>query len=208
MMTNNTYYFEPSVIEKTPYGERSYDVYSRLLKDRIVLLGSEVNDAVASLICAQLLFLESQDPEKEIYLYINSPGGSVTAGMAIYDTMNYITPPIATVCMGRAASMGAFLLSAGQKGMRYALPNSQVMIHQPLGGFQGQATDIDIHAREILRMRETLNGLLAKHTGQPIEKIAQDTERDNFMTAEMAQAYGLVDKVLASRRDLLAEKSE
>lgn len=173
-----------------------------------MLLGSEVNDAVASLICAQLLFLESQDPEKEIYLYINSPGGSVTAGMAIYDTMNYITPPIATVCMGRAASMGAFLLSAGQKGMRYALPNSQVMIHQPLGGFQGQATDIDIHAREILRMRETLNGLLAKHTGQPIEKIAQDTERDNFMTAEMAQAYGLVDKVLASRRDLLAEKSE
>ena len=198
----------PYVVEQTARGERSYDIFSRLLKDRIVLLGSEVNDAVASLICAQLLFLESQDPEKEIYLYINSPGGSVTAGMAIYDTMNYITPPIATVCMGRAASMGAFLLSAGQKGMRYALPNSQVMIHQPLGGFQGQATDIDIHAREILRMRETLNGLLAKHTGQPIEKIAQDTERDNFMTAEMAQAYGLVDKVLASRRDLLAEKSE
>ena len=198
----------PYVVEQTSRGERSYDIFSRLLKDRIVLLGSEVNDAVASLICAQLLFLESQDPEKEIYLYINSPGGSVAAGMAIYDTMNYITPPIATVCMGRAASMGAFLLSAGQKGMRYALPNSQVMIHQPLGGFQGQATDIDIHAREILRMRETLNGLLAKHTGQPIEKIAQDTERDNFMTAEMAQAYGLVDKVLASRRDLLAEKSE
>ena len=198
----------PIVVEKSGRTERAYDIFSRLLKDRIVLLGSEVNDAVASLICAQLLFLESQDPEKEIYLYINSPGGSVTAGMAIYDTMNYITPPIATVCMGRAASMGAFLLSAGQKGMRYALPNSQVMIHQPLGGFQGQATDIDIHAREILRMRETLNGLLAKHTGQPIEKIAQDTERDNFMTAEMAQAYGLVDKVLASRRDLLAEKSE
>ncbi len=198
----------PIVIETSGRTERAYDIFSRLLKDRIVLLGSEVNDAVASLICAQLLFLESQDPEKEIYLYINSPGGSVTAGMAIYDTMNYITPPIATVCMGRAASMGAFLLSAGQKGMRYALPNSQVMIHQPLGGFQGQATDIDIHAREILRMRETLNGLLAKHTGQPIEKIAQDTERDNFMTAEMAQAYGLVDKVLASRRDLLAEKSE
>ena len=196
------------VVETSGRTERAYDIFSRLLKDRIVLLGSEVNDAVASLICAQLLFLESQDPEKEIYLYINSPGGSVTAGMAIYDTMNYITPPIATVCMGRAASMGAFLLSAGQKGMRYALPNSQVMIHQPLGGFQGQATDIDIHAREILRMRETLNGLLAKHTGQPIEKIAQDTERDNFMTAEMAQAYGLVDKVLASRRDLLAEKSE
>ena len=198
----------PIVVETSGRTERAYDIFSRLLKDRIVLLGSEVNDAVASLICAQLLFLESQDPEKEIYLYINSPGGSVTAGMAIYDTMNYITPPIATVCMGRAASMGAFLLSAGQKGMRYALPNSQVMIHQPLGGFQGQATDIDIHAREILRMRETLNGLLAKHTGQPIEKIAQDTERDNFMTAEMAQAYGLVDKVLPSRRDLLAEKSE
>ena len=198
----------PIGVETSGRTERAYDIVSRLLKDRIVLLGSEVNDAVASLICAQLLFLESQDPEKEIYLYINSPGGSVTAGMAIYDTMNYITPPIATVCMGRAASMGAFLLSAGQKGMRYALPNSQVMIHQPLGGFQGQATDIDIHAREILRMRETLNGLLAKHTGQPIEKIAQDTERDNFMTAEMAQAYGLVDKVLASRRDLLAEKSE
>ena len=198
----------PIVVETSGRTERAYDIFSRLLKDRIVLLGSEVNDAVASLICAQLLFLESQDPEKEIYLYINSPGGSVTAGMAIYDTMNYITPPIATVCMGRAASMGAFLLSAGQKGMRYALPNSQVMIHQPLGGFQGQATDIDIHAREILRMRETLNGLLAKHTGQPIEKIAQHTERDNFMTAEMAQAYGLVDKVLASRRDLLAEKSE
>ena len=198
----------PIVVETSGRTERAYDIFSRLLKDRIVLLGSEVNDALASLICAQLLFLESQDPEKEIYLYINSPGGSVTAGMAIYDTMNYITPPIATVCMGRAASMGAFLLSAGQKGMRYALPNSQVMIHQPLGGFQGQATDIDIHAREILRMRETLNGLLAKHTGQPIEKIAQDTERDNFMTAEMAQAYGLVDKVLASRRDLLAEKSE
>ena len=198
----------PIVVETSGRTERAYDIFSRLLKDRIVILGSEVNDAVASLICAQLLFLESQDPEKEIYLYINSPGGSVTAGMAIYDTMNYITPPIATVCMGRAASMGAFLLSAGQKGMRYALPNSQVMIHQPLGGFQGQATDIDIHAREILRMRETLNGLLAKHTGQPIEKIAQDTERDNFMTAEMAQAYGLVDKVLASRRDLLAEKSE
>lgn len=198
----------PIVVETSGRTERAYDIFSRLLKDRIVLLGSEVNDAVASLICAQLLFLESQDPEKEIYLYINSPGGSVTAGMAIYDTMNYITPPIATVCMGRAASMGAFLLSAGQKGMRYALPNSQVMIHQPLGGFQGQATDIDIHAREILRMRETLNGLLAKHTGQPIEKIAQDTERDNFMTAEMAQAYGLVDKVLASLRDLLAEKSE
>ena len=189
----------PIVVETSGRTERAYDIFSRLLKDRIVLLGSEVNDAVASLICAQLLFLESQDPEKEIYLYINSPGGSVTAGMAIYDTMNYITPPIATVCMGRAASMGAFLLSAGQKGMRYALPNSQVMIHQPLGGFQGQATDIDIHAREILRMRETLNGLLAKHTGQPIEKIAQDTERDNFMTAAQAAEYGLIDRVIDHR---------
>lgn len=198
----------PIVVETSGRIERSYDIFSRLLKDRIVLLGTEVNDQVAAVICAELLFLESQDPEKEIYLYINSPGGSVTAGMAIYDTMNYITPPVATVCMGRAASMGAFLLSAGNKGMRYALPNSQVMIHQPLGGFQGQATDIDIHAREILRMRETLNGLLAKHTGQPVEKIAQDTERDNFMTAEMARDYGLVDKVLTSRRDLLAERSE
>lgn len=198
----------PYVVETSGRIERTYDIFSRLLKDRIVLLGTEVNDQVAAVVCAQLLFLESQDPEKEIYLYINSPGGSVTAGMAIYDTMNYITPPVATVCMGRAASMGAFLLSAGNKGMRYALPNSQVMIHQPLGGFQGQASDIDIHAREILRMRETLNGLLARHTGQPVEKIAQDTERDNFMTAEMARDYGLVDKVLASRRDLLAERSE
>ena len=183
-------------------------IFNRLLKDRIIWMGEEVKDEMANRICAQMLMLAAEDPKKDIWLYINSPGGSITAGMAIYDTMNYITPPIATVCMGRAASMGAFLLSAGQKGMRYALPNSQVMIHQPLGGFQGQATDIDIHAREILRMRETLNGLLAKHTGQPIEKIAQDTERDNFMTAEMAQAYGPVDKVLASRRDLLAEKSE
>ena len=198
----------PYVVETSGRTERTYDIFSRLLKDRIVLLGTEVNDQVAAVICAQLLFLESQDPEKEIYLYINSPGGSVTAGMAIYDTMNYITPPFSTVCMGRAASMGAFLLSAGQKGMRYALPNSQVMIHQPLGGFQGQASDIDIHAREILRMRETLNGLLAKHTGQPVEKIAQDTERDNFMTAETARAYGLVDRVLTSRRDLVAQKSE
>ena len=198
----------PYVVEQTNRGERSYDIFSRLLNDRIIFLGEEVNATTASLVVAQMLYLEAQDPDKDIQLYINSPGGSVTDGMAIYDTMNYITPPIATVCMGRAASMGAFLLSAGQKGMRYALPNSQVMIHQPLGGFQGQATDIDIHAREILRMRKTLNGLLAKHTGQPIEKIAQDTERDNFMTAEMAQAYGLVDKVLASRRDLLAEKSE
>ncbi|MEG1609718.1 MAG: ATP-dependent Clp endopeptidase proteolytic subunit ClpP [Bilophila sp.] len=195
----------PIVVESTGRSERAYDIYSRLLKDRIVLLGTEVNDQVASLICAQLLFLESQDTDKEIYLYINSPGGSVTAGMAIYDTMQYITPPVATVCMGRAASMGALLLCAGKEGMRYALPNSQMMIHQPLGGFQGQATDIDIHAREMKRTRERLNTIMAKHTGQPLEKITLDTERDNFMTAEEAKAYGLVDRVLTSRKDLLAE---
>ena len=198
----------PYVVEQTSRGERSYDIFSRLLNDRIIFLTDEINDTTANLVVAQLLYLESVDPDKDIYLYINSPGGSVTAGMAIYDTMNYIKCDVSTTCIGLAASMGAFLLSSGAKGKRYALPNSEIMIHQPLGGFQGQATDIDIHAREILRMRETLNGLLAKHTGQPIEKIAQDTERDNFMTAEMAQAYGLVDKVLASRRDLLAEKSE
>lgn len=192
----------PIVVENTGRSERAYDIYSRLLKDRIVLLGTQVDDQVASLICAQLLFLESQDPEKEIYLYINSPGGSVTAGMAIYDTMQYINSPVSTVCMGQAASMGAFLLAAGKSGMRYALPNSRVMIHQPLGGYQGQATDIDIHAREVLRMRSRLNELLAGHTGQPLEKIAQDTERDNFMTAEEAKAYGLVDRVLTSRKDL------
>lgn len=195
----------PIVVESTGRSERAYDIYSRLLKDRIVLLGTEVNDQVASLICAQLLFLESQDPEKEIYLYINSPGGSVTAGMAIYDTMQYITPPVATVCMGRAASMGALLLSAGKEGMRYALPNSQIMIHQPLGGYQGQATDIDIHAREMKRTRERLNAIMANHTKQPLERIALDTERDNFMTAEEAKAYGLVDRVLTSRKDLLTE---
>lgn len=192
----------PIVVENTGRSERAYDIYSRLLKDRIVLLGTQVDDQVASLICAQLLFLESQDPEKEIYLYINSPGGSVTAGMAIYDTMQYINSPVSTVCMGQAASMGAFLLAAGKSGIRYALPNSRVMIHQPLGGYQGQATDIDIHAREVLRMRSRLNELLAGHTGQPLEKIAQDTERDNFMTAEEAKAYGLVDRVLTSRKDL------
>lgn len=192
----------PIVVETSGRTERSYDIYSRLLKDRIVLLGSEVNDQVASLVCAQLLFLESQDPEKEIYMYINSPGGSVTAGLAIYDTMNYITSPVATMCMGRAASMGALLLCAGAPGMRYALPHSQIMIHQPLGGFQGQASDIDIHAREILRIRETLNGILSKHTGQPLKKIVKDTERDNFLTAQAAMEYGIVDRVLSSRRDL------
>lgn len=197
----------PMVIETTGRTERAYDIYSRLLKDRIVLLGTEVNDTVASLICAQLLFLESQDPEKEINLYINSPGGSVTAGLAIYDTMRYITAPVSTVCMGRAASMGAFLLTAGAKGMRYALPNSQIMVHQPSGGFQGQATDIDIHAREVLRLKERLNQIMAEHTGQSVEAINRATERDNFMTAQDAVDFGLVDRVLVSRKDL-AEASK
>lgn len=193
----------PMVIETTGRTERAYDIYSRLLKDRIVLLGTEVNDTVASLICAQLLFLESQDPEKEINLYINSPGGSVTAGLAIYDTMRYITAPVSTVCMGRAASMGALLLTAGAKGMRYALPNSQIMVHQPSGGFQGQATDIDIHAREVLRLKERLNEIMAEHTGQSMEAIVRATERDNFMTAHEAVTFGLVDRVLVSRKDLV-----
>lgn len=198
----------PIVVENTGRSERAYDIYSRLLKDRIVLLGTEIDDQIASLICAQLLFLESQDPEKEIYMYINSPGGVVTAGMAIYDTMQYINSPVATVCMGQAASMAAFLLAAGKKGMRYALPNSRVMIHQPLGGYQGQATDVDIHAREMLRMKARLNELLAKHTGRPLKKIIQDTERDNFLTAEKAQKYGLVDRVLHSRKDLATENTD
>lgn len=192
----------PMVIETTGRTERAYDIYSRLLKDRIVLLGTEVNDTVAALICAQLLFLESQDPEKEINLYINSPGGSVTAGMAIYDTMQYITAPVSTVCMGRAASMGAFLLTAGAKGMRYALPNSQIMIHQPSAGFQGQVTDIDIHAREVLRQKERLNTILAEHTGKSMDDIIKATERDNFLTAQEAVDFGLVDRVIVSRRDL------
>ncbi len=192
----------PMVIETTGRTERAYDIYSRLLKDRIILLGSPVDDNVASLICAQLLFLESQDPEKEINLYINSPGGSVTAGMAIFDTMRYITSPISTVCMGRAASMGAFLLAMGAPGMRYALPHSQIMIHQPSGGFQGQVTDIDIHAREILRMKQSLNELLAERTGRPLEKIVQSTERDNFLTPEEALEFGLIDRILVSRKDI------
>ena len=196
----------PIVVETTGRAERSYDIYSRLLKDRIVLLGTEVNDTVASLICAQLLFLESQDPEKEISLYINSPGGSVTAGLAIYDTMRYITAPVTTVCMGRAASMGAFLLAAGEPGMRFALPNSQIMIHQPSGGFQGQATDIDIHAREVLRLKERLNTILSENTGMSYEDVVKATERDNFLTPEEARACGIIDRVLVSRRDL-AEKS-
>ena len=196
----------PFVIETTGRSERAYDIYSRLLKDRIVLLGTEVNDAVASLICAQLLFLESQDPEKEIYLYINSPGGSVTAGFAIYDTMRYISAPVATVCMGRAASMGAFLLAAGEQGMRFALPNSQIMIHQPSAGYHGQATDIEIHAREVLRLKERLNRVLAENTGRPYEDVVNATERDNFLTAEEARELGIIDRVLASRKEMMQEK--
>lgn len=186
----------PYVIEKTGRGERSYDIYSRLLKDRIVMLSGEVNDAVASTIVAQLLFLEAEDPQKDIYFYINSPGGVVTAGMAIYDTMNYIRPNVVTICIGQAASMGAFLLSSGEKGKRYALPHARIMIHQPLGGAQGQATDIEIQAKEILRMKQELNEILAHNTGQDIKTIEQDTDRDNFMSAEEAKEYGMVDEVL------------
>jgi len=186
----------PYVVEKTGRGERSYDIYSRLLKDRIVMLSGEVNDAVASTIVAQFLFLEAEDPEKDIYFYINSPGGVVTAGMAIFDTMNYIRPNVATICIGQAASMGAFLLSSGEKGKRYALPHARIMIHQPLGGAQGQATDIQIQAEEILRMKAELNGILAKNTGQDVETIGNDTERDNFMSAQEAKDYGMIDEVL------------
>ncbi len=191
----------PIVIETTGRTERAYDIYSRLLKDRIILLGTQINDAMASLICAQLLFLESENPEKEINMYINSPGGSVTAGMAIYDTMQYISAPVATLCLGQAASMGALLLAAGAPGMRYALPHSRIMIHQPMGGFSGQATDIEIHAREILRMKEELNQIMANHTGQKLEKIAADTERDYFMRAAEAKDYGLIDNILVSRNE-------
>lgn len=189
----------PIVIEQTAKGERSFDIYSRLLKERVIFLTGPVEDHMANLICAQLLFLESENPEKDIYIYINSPGGSVTAGMSIYDTMQYIKPDIATVCMGQAASMGAFLLSGGAKGKRFCLPNARVMIHQPLGGFQGQATDIEIHAREILSIKEKLNRLMAEHTGQTYEKICHDTERDNFLTAQTALDYGLVDSILTQR---------
>jgi len=186
----------PTVIEKTGRGERAYDIYSRLLKDRIIMLSGEIEDHMASLIVSQLLFLEAEDPEKDIYLYINSPGGVVTAGMSIYDTMNYIKPDVVTICLGQAASMGAFLLSSGTKGKRYALPHARIMIHQPLGGAQGQATDIEIHAKEILRMKKELNSILAKNTGQSVRKITSDTERDNFMSAKEAMEYGLIDKVL------------
>jgi ATP-dependent Clp protease protease subunit len=198
----------PIVIETTGRSERAYDIYSRLLRDRIILLGSAVDDHVANLICAQLLFLESEDPEKEIFMYINSPGGSVTAGLAIYDTMQYVLPKVSTLCMGQAASMGALLLCAGATGMRYALPHSRIMIHQPMGGFQGQATDIDIHAREILRIRESLNEIMARHTGQDIEKVRVDTDRDYFMNADEAVAYGLIDKVLTSREPVAKKEPE
>ncbi|TLX45502.1 ATP-dependent Clp endopeptidase, proteolytic subunit ClpP [Pseudoalteromonas phenolica] len=191
----------PMVVEQTAKGERSFDIYSRLLKERIIFLTGQVEDHMANLIVAQLLFLESESPDKDIYLYINSPGGSVTAGMSIYDTMNFIKPDVSTVCVGQAASMGAFLLSGGAKGKRYCLPNSRVMIHQPLGGFQGQASDFEIHAKEILSIKEKLNRLMADHTGQEYEKVAHDTDRDNFMTAEQALDYGLIDAV-HTRRDL------
>jgi ATP-dependent Clp protease protease subunit len=191
----------PMVIEQTPKGERSFDIYSRLLKERVIFLCGQVEDQMANLIVAQLLFLESESPEKDIYLYINSPGGSVTAGMAIYDTMKFIKPIISTVCIGQAASMGAFLLSGGEKGKRYCLPNARVMIHQPLGGFQGQASDFEIHAKEILYIKEKLNRLMAEHTGQPLDKVSHDTDRDNFLSAESAVEYGLVDSILEERLD-------
>lgn len=187
----------PYVIEKTGRGERSYDIFSRLLKDRIVMLSGEVNDQVASTIVAQLLFLEAEDPEKDIYFYINSPGGVITAGMSIYDTMNYIKPDVSTICIGQAASMGAFLLSSGAKGKRYSLPNSRIMIHQPSGGAQGQSTDIQIQAKEIQRMKDDLNAILAENTGQKVAKIAEDTERDNFMSAEESKKYGMIDEVIS-----------
>ncbi len=186
----------PTVIEKTSQGERAYDIFSRLLNDRIIIIGNEITEATASVVVAQLLFLESEDPDKDIHIYINSPGGSVTAGMAIYDTMRYIKPDVSTICVGMAASMGAFLLAAGTKGKRYALPNAEIMIHQPLGGAQGQASDVKIHAEFLLKTRDKLNKMLAENTGKPLEQIERDTDRDNFMTAEEALAYGLIDKVM------------
>nr|WP_188066638.1 ATP-dependent Clp endopeptidase proteolytic subunit ClpP [Brevibacillus brevis] len=188
----------PTVIEQTSRGERAYDIYSRLLKDRIIFLGTPINDTVANIVVAQLLFLQAEDPEKDIHLYINSPGGSITAGMAIYDTMHFIKPDVSTICIGMAASMGAFLLAAGAKGKRFALPNSEVMIHQPLGGAQGQASDIEIAAKRILKMRDHLNTILAERTGQPLERIQKDTDRDNFLSAAEAVEYGLIDKVITS----------
>ena len=199
---NNT--LIPTVIEQSGRGERAFDIYSRLLKERIIFLVGEVNDHTANLVVAQLLFLESENPDKDIYFYIHSPGGSVTAGMSIYDTMNFIKPDVQTLCLGQAASMGAMLLAAGTKGKRFALPHSRVMIHQPLigGGLGGQASDIEIHARELLKMKDTLNRLLAQHTGQPLERVERDTDRDNFMSAQAAVEYGLIDKVIASRNDV------
>jgi ATP-dependent Clp protease protease subunit len=193
-------YLIPTVIEQTHRGERGWDIFSRLLKDRIIFLGTPINDDIANVVIAQLLFLESEEPEKDIMVYVNSPGGHVTAGLAIYDTMQYVRCDVATICMGQAASMGAFLLAAGTKGKRYCLPHSRVMIHQPLAGFQGQATDIDIHAREILKTRDTLNELLGKHTNQPVTKIKEDTERDYFMSADQAKDYGLVDEVITQKK--------
>ncbi len=201
-------YLIPTVIEQTHRGERGWDIFSRLLKDRIVFLGTQIDDTVANVIIAQLLFLDSEEPEKDIMLYINSPGGIVSSGLAIYDTMQYLHCDVATICIGQAASMGSFLLAAGTKGKRYALPHARVMIHQPLAGFQGQATDIEIHAREILQTRETLNQIYAKHTGQSMEKIKHDTERDNFMSAPIAKEYGLIDEVLITAKKKTDEKSE
>ncbi|MBX3646188.1 MAG: ATP-dependent Clp endopeptidase proteolytic subunit ClpP [Rhodocyclaceae bacterium] len=194
----------PMVIEQSGRGERAYDIYSRLLKERVVFLVGPVNDATANVIVAQLLFLESENPDKDIYFYINSPGGSVSAGLAIYDTMQFIKPDVSTLCVGQAASMGAFLLTAGAKGKRFCLPNSRVMIHQPMGGFQGQASDIEIHAKEILYLRARLNDIMAKHSGQPIERIERDTDRDNFLSGDEAVGYGLVDKVLTNRAESMA----
>ena len=194
----------PMVIETSGRGERAYDIYSRLLRERVIFLVGPVNDATANLVVAQLLFLESENPDKDIFFYINSPGGSVTAGLAIYDTMQFIKPNVSTLCIGQAASMGAFLLAAGEKGKRFCLPNSRVMIHQPMGGFQGQASDIEIHAKEILYLKQKLNDMLAKHTGQPIERIERDTDRDNFLSADAAVEYGLVDKVLTRREEAAA----
>ncbi|MGB6010519.1 MAG: ATP-dependent Clp endopeptidase proteolytic subunit ClpP [Desulfobacterales bacterium] len=199
----------PMVIEQSSRGERAYDIYSRLLKDRIIFLGTAINDEVANLLIAQLLFLESEDPDKDINFYVNSPGGVVTAGMAVYDTMQYIKPDIATVCIGQAASMGAVLLTAGTKGKRYSLPNSRILIHQPMGGFHGQASDIEIQAKEILRMKDTLNKILVRHTGKDLDQIQLDTDRDLFMTGEEAKVYGLIDHVIINREDLeKIEKTE
>jgi ATP-dependent Clp protease, protease subunit len=190
----------PVVVEQTNRGERSYDIYSRLLKDRIIMLSEEVNDVTASLVVSQLLFLEGEDPDKDIYIYINSPGGSITAGMAIYDTMQYIKPDVSTICVGMAASMGAFLLAAGAKGKRFALPNAEIMIHQPLGGYQGQATDFGIHAERILKIKKNLNKILSERTGKPLEQVERDTERDNFMSSEEALNYGLIDEVITKKK--------